>query len=79
MNSEKSEVGLSKWDGTISPDKFQQGALAFAEKWKTVCVAHDHDLPNWSWVSCLNPHFLNLHQVILLPSQFLVNYCFHDC
>ncbi|KNA21925.1 hypothetical protein SOVF_038780 [Spinacia oleracea] len=63
MNSEKSEVGLSKWDGTISPDKFQQGALAFAEKWKTVCVAHDHDLPNWSWVSCLNPHFLNLHQV----------------
>ncbi|XP_021733470.1 ubiquitin-like-conjugating enzyme ATG10 [Chenopodium quinoa] len=58
MNSEK-----SKWDGTISPDEFLKGALAFAEKWKKVCLNHNHDLPNWFWVSCLNPPFLNSHEV----------------
>ncbi|XP_021762780.1 ubiquitin-like-conjugating enzyme ATG10 [Chenopodium quinoa] len=58
MNSEE-----SKWDGTISPDEFHKGALAFAEKWKKVCLVHNHVLPNWSWVSCLNPPFLNSHEV----------------
>ncbi|KAL2936107.1 Ubiquitin-like-conjugating enzyme ATG10 [Bienertia sinuspersici] len=63
MLSEKSNVGSSKWDGTISPGQFQEGAHAFAQKWKTVCQTHTHDLPLWSWVSSSKSSFINSHEV----------------
>ncbi|KMT10132.1 hypothetical protein BVRB_5g118950 [Beta vulgaris subsp. vulgaris] len=58
-----SEKDLSKWDGTISADEFREGAHAFSEKWKRICHTHNHDLPLWSWVSCLNPPLFTSHEV----------------
>lgn len=63
MHSEKSILGLSTLDGTLSPDEFRVGAHNFAEKWERVCHSHDHDLPLWSWVSCENPTFVSPNEV----------------
>lgn len=60
MLPERSFVGMSTWDGTLSPDEFRTGALAFAEKWDK--LSHNHDLPRWSWVSCLNSPFVSSNE-----------------
>ncbi|XVE78221.1 hypothetical protein DITRI_Ditri13aG0127300 [Diplodiscus trichospermus] len=36
------------WDGTLSAKDFRIGAIAFAQKWKTL----DFAFPSWSWVPC---------------------------
>lgn len=60
MHPEKQFVGMSTWDGTLSPDEFRAGALAFAEKWER--LSHSHDLPLWSWVSCLSSAFVSSNE-----------------
>ena len=72
MISEKSIVGLSNRDGTISPVEFRKGAHLFSEKWKTACRTHEHDLPPWSWVCCKNPLFFTSHEVIITSNTLIV-------
>ncbi|KAL9239660.1 hypothetical protein vseg_013962 [Gypsophila vaccaria] len=61
MLSETSVVGLTKFDGTITPDEFCKACHSFTLKWSTIC--HDHDLPTWSWVSCKTPLRISSHEV----------------